>query len=70
MCTSCGSILSPLMGKPVASNAASSYEATRTWMCSVCQVENTVEAVCMPYVFRYLVAELAAMNIKVTLQVT
>ncbi|KAK2177567.1 hypothetical protein NP493_591g01025 [Ridgeia piscesae] len=69
VCSNCGSILSPLMGKPVMSNAASSFEATRAWMCSVCQLENTVEAISIPYVFRYLVAELAAMNIKVTLDV-
>lgn len=37
-------------------------------MCVACQTSKGMETVAMPYVFRYLAAELAAMNIKMTLQ--
>lgn len=37
-------------------------------MCVACQSSKGMETVAMPYVFRYLAAELAAMNIKMTLQ--
>ncbi|XP_057976334.1 DNA-directed RNA polymerase I subunit 2 isoform X2 [Malania oleifera] len=36
--------------------------------CHNCQTSKGMETVSMPYVFRYLAAELAAMNIKLTLQ--
>uniref|UniRef100_A0A2P2LTZ0 DNA-directed RNA polymerase n=1 Tax=Rhizophora mucronata TaxID=61149 RepID=A0A2P2LTZ0_RHIMU len=36
--------------------------------CHSCQTSKGMETVAMPYVFRYLAAELAAMNIKMTLQ--
>lgn len=39
-------------------------------MCVACQTSKGMETVAMPYVFRYLAAELAAMNIKMTLQLT
>ncbi|KAK7841248.1 dna-directed rna polymerase i subunit 2 [Quercus suber] len=37
-------------------------------ICHACQSSKGMETVAMPYVFRYLAAELAAMNIKMTLQ--
>ena len=36
-------------------------------VCSVCGTGAHVESVAMPYVFRYLATELAAMNIKLQL---
>lgn len=38
--------------------------------CVSCQTSKGMETVAMPYVFRYLAAELAAMNIKMTLQLS
>lgn len=69
VCKKCGSILSPLMEKPASVNAAMSFEARRQWMCNVCQTKDSIALISIPYVFRYLVAELAAMNIKVSLDV-
>lgn len=39
-------------------------------LCVACQTSKGIETVAMPYVFKYLAAELAAMNIKMTLQLT
>ncbi|KAI3444963.1 hypothetical protein Pfo_001628 [Paulownia fortunei] len=38
--------------------------------CVACQTSKGMETVAMPYVFRYLASELAAMNIKMTLQLS
>ncbi|KAI3986275.1 hypothetical protein MKX01_028556, partial [Papaver californicum] len=38
--------------------------------CHACKTSKGMETVAMPYVFRYLAAELAAMNIKMTLKLT
>ncbi|KAI3844252.1 hypothetical protein MKX03_032323, partial [Papaver bracteatum] len=38
--------------------------------CHACKTSKGMETVAMPYVFRYLAAELAAMNIKMTLNLT
>lgn len=42
-------------------------KAKTQWYCTVCQTGEGCEAVAMPYVFRYLANELAAMNIKMSL---
>lgn len=39
-------------------------------ICTACQTSKGMETVAMPYVFRYLAAELAAMNIKVTIHLS
>lgn len=36
-------------------------------VCRFCESSNNVEKVAFPYVFKYLVTELAAMNIKCSL---
>ncbi|WJX93025.1 DNA-directed RNA polymerase I subunit RPA2 [Trifolium repens] len=38
--------------------------------CHACKTSKGMETVAMPYIFRYLAAELAAMNIKVTLKLS
>ena len=38
--------------------------------CVSCKTSKGMETVAMPYVFRYLAAELAAMNIRMTLQLS
>ncbi|KAK3108488.1 hypothetical protein FSP39_008990 [Pinctada imbricata] len=69
VCTECGSILSPLLERPPSSVAAVSVETQRKWTCSVCNRSDTIQLIKVPYVFRYLIAELAAMSINVELNV-
>ena len=69
LCTKCGNILSPLLEKPPEAIAAVSANEQRQWQCLICKSSRDIHEVLIPYVFRYLVAELAAMNIKVTLDV-
>ncbi|GFR47172.1 hypothetical protein Agub_g8865 [Astrephomene gubernaculifera] len=76
VCTCCGSLLAPLR-KPVAvadvtSNlllAGGSDNGGKT-VCPQCSPTSsaTIERVALPYVFRYLATELAAMNIKMELE--
>jgi DNA-directed RNA polymerase I subunit RPA2 len=60
-CTQCGSILSPEVH-------ASQWDTTGAVTCRVCQTGASVESIEIPFVFRYLATELAAMNIKMSLQ--
>ena len=41
----------------------------RKWKCLMCEDRGQVELISVPYVFRYMVAELAAMNIRVKIGV-
>nr|KAF6329194.1 RNA polymerase I subunit B [Pipistrellus kuhlii] len=66
VCVRCGSLLSPLLEKPPPSWSAM---RNRKYNCTVCNRSDTIDTVSVPYVFRYFVAELAAMNIKVKLDV-
>uniref|UniRef100_A0A8C0YWV7 DNA-directed RNA polymerase n=2 Tax=Canis lupus familiaris TaxID=9615 RepID=A0A8C0YWV7_CANLF len=66
VCVKCGSLLSPLLEKPPPSWSAM---RNRKYNCTLCDRSDTIDTVSVPYVFRYFVAELAAMNIKVKLDV-
>ncbi|NP_001080005.1 polymerase (RNA) I polypeptide B L homeolog [Xenopus laevis] len=66
MCVECGSLIAPFLEKPPPSWSSI---RNRKHQCVVCNRTDTVEAVSVPYVFRYFVAELAAMNINVKLSV-
>uniref|UniRef100_A0A673SPR3 DNA-directed RNA polymerase subunit beta n=1 Tax=Suricata suricatta TaxID=37032 RepID=A0A673SPR3_SURSU len=66
VCVECGSLLSPLLEKPPPSWSAM---RNRKYNCTLCNRSDTIDTVSVPYVFRYFVAELAAMNIKVKLDV-
>jgi DNA-directed RNA polymerase I subunit RPA2 len=37
--------------------------------CTFCESKDGVTAISIPYVFRYLVNELAAMNIRITMNI-
>lgn len=63
VCTSCGSMLSPLLQRPPPSSVASS----RRYSCMLCGRMDTIQIIPVPHVFRYFLAELAAMNIKLRL---
>lgn len=41
----------------------------RKWTCKTCESSDHIQLLAFPYVFRYLVAELAGMNIKVSMDV-
>ncbi|XP_074622886.1 DNA-directed RNA polymerase I subunit RPA2-like [Acropora palmata] len=69
VCTKCGSILSSLLDKPAAEVAAAAAHKERKWTCKTCDSGENIQLLAFPYVFRYLVAELAGMNIKVSLDV-
>ena len=69
MCTKCGSILSNLLDKPAVEIAAAAAHRERKWTCKACESSEHIQLLAFPYVFRYLVAELAGMNIKVSLDV-
>uniref|UniRef100_A0A8C6WC10 DNA-directed RNA polymerase subunit beta n=1 Tax=Nannospalax galili TaxID=1026970 RepID=A0A8C6WC10_NANGA len=66
VCVKCGSLLSPLLEKPPPSWSAM---RNRKYNCTVCDRSDTIDTISVPYVFRYFVAELAAMNIKVKLDI-
>ncbi|XP_068841735.1 DNA-directed RNA polymerase I subunit RPA2 isoform X2 [Capricornis sumatraensis] len=66
VCVKCGSLLSPLLEKPPPSWSAL---RNRKYNCALCNRSDTIDTISVPYVFRYFVAELAAMNIKVKLDI-
>ncbi|XP_040285570.1 DNA-directed RNA polymerase I subunit RPA2 [Bufo bufo] len=66
VCVTCGSLLSPFLEKPPPSWSAM---RNRKHYCSLCGCSDSVDVISVPYVFRYFVAELAAMNINVKLSV-
>jgi DNA-directed RNA polymerase I subunit RPA2 len=71
VCKKCGSLLSPMLVKPATSatghDIPPSNDRSR-WKCLMCSDGGHIEVVTVPYVFRYLVAELAAMNIRVKIE--
>ncbi|XP_056327098.1 DNA-directed RNA polymerase I subunit RPA2 [Danio aesculapii] len=66
VCMDCGSLLSPLLEKPPPNWSATRHRKT---ICLLCNKSDSIETVSVPYVFKYFVAELAAMNIKIKLDV-
>lgn len=62
VCRECGSLLSPVTD---AGQLVSSLHTA----CRVCDSARGIEVISVPYVFRYLVNELAAMNIRSTIEV-
>jgi DNA-directed RNA polymerase I subunit RPA2 len=47
-----------------------SFQQTGKKICGVCNTSKGIELVAMPFVFRYLAAELAAMNIKLAISLS
>lgn len=64
VCTKCGSVLSP---SPAPLSSARGKPAQI--QCRNCDTGKNVATIAIPYVFMYLANELAAMNIKITLDV-
>lgn len=75
VCSKCGNLLSTLSvpqkqrSDGLTSLPMSGNNGKKT-TCHVCKSSKAIETVAMPYVFRYLAAELAAMNIKMALQIS
>jgi len=61
-CKQCGSILTPVMHFNV--NTQHKHP-----LCRFCDSKNAVVPISVPYVFRYLAAELASVNIRMTLEI-
>ncbi|KAG5539242.1 hypothetical protein RHGRI_019713 [Rhododendron griersonianum] len=75
VCSLCGSILTTSIIQPQKRavreiGGLPPGKAPKKVICTACQSSKGMETVAMPYVFRYLAAELAAMNIKMTLQLS
>ncbi|GAB4832145.1 DNA-directed RNA polymerase I subunit RPA2 [Ancistrocladus abbreviatus] len=75
VCSLCGSILTTTVIEPQKRAARvigglPPARAPKKVLCRACRTSKGMETVAMPYVFRYLAAELAAMNIKMTLQLS
>eukprot|EP00959_Pyramimonas_sp_CCMP1952_P311982 6529316-Pyramimonas_sp.AAC.1 len=69
VCRLCGSLLSTTaIPAPMGVSLVTSSERRIT--CRVCDSSKGVEKVALPYVFKYLAAELAAMNIRITLSLS
>ncbi|XP_015878970.3 DNA-directed RNA polymerase I subunit 2 [Ziziphus jujuba] len=72
VCTLCGNILTTSLVRPQKPRDVGGLppRGSKKVTCHFCQSSKGMETVAMPYVFRYLAAELAAMNIKMTLKVS
>lgn len=74
VCSLCGSILTTSSVQPQIRvremRGLPPMRAPKKVTCHACKSSKGMETVAMPYVFRYLAAELAAMNIKLTLQLS
>lgn len=76
VCSLCGSLLTASFVKPKKKAVRDQIVGLppardpKKVICHVCKSSKGMETVAMPYVFKYLAAELAAMNIKMTLQLS
>ncbi|KAJ8024605.1 DNA-directed RNA polymerase I subunit RPA2 [Holothuria leucospilota] len=72
VCKKCGSLLGISLETPLADYSVSERMLgvdQRKWTCAICDTSKELEVIYVPYVFRYLVAELCAMNVKTVLKV-
>eukprot|EP00742_Colponemidia_sp_Colp-10_P010597 GILJ01011653.1.p1 GENE.GILJ01011653.1~~GILJ01011653.1.p1 ORF type:complete len:1142 (+),score=150.84 GILJ01011653.1:411-3428(+) len=75
VCTLCGSVLTPvsIRTSSLASSAvirlSRGITAKRDMTCQFCETNRGCEKIAMPFVYRYLSNELAAMNIRMTVGV-
>ena len=67
VCAACGSLISTTSRASALETLKMGPLAVR---CQVCRSGNSVEVLAIPYVFKYLAAELAAMNIKIQLKIS
>nr|TKV93120.1 hypothetical protein SEVIR_9G205100v2 [Setaria viridis] len=77
VCSFCGSLLTATVIKSDTQKKAKremlglpTVRPQKNFACQACKTSKGMETVAMPYVFRYLAAELAAMNIKLELRLS
>jgi len=68
ICTDCGSILSPIIRIPEAP-PGTRVEIPKM-KCALCGKEDCIDLLEIPYVFKYLLEQLASVNIKIKLDTT
>lgn len=66
VCRRCGSVLSPVAAGTVLGNALGEPPKVH---CHTCQRSDALDVIAIPFVFRYLAAELMAMNIEIKLHI-
>ncbi|KAI5063258.1 hypothetical protein GOP47_0021805, partial [Adiantum capillus-veneris] len=73
VCSLCGSLIAPMsdsQSKQGQSHLPTVGGRIKKATCRYCKTGKGIEKVAMPFAFRYLTAELAAMNVKLTLKVS
>uniref|UniRef100_A0A0E0EZF7 DNA-directed RNA polymerase subunit beta n=1 Tax=Oryza meridionalis TaxID=40149 RepID=A0A0E0EZF7_9ORYZ len=77
VCSICGSLLTATVIKSESQKKAKrdmlglpTVKPPKNFACQACKTSKGMETVAMPYVFRYLASELAAMNIKLELRLS
>ncbi|CAL9777459.1 unnamed protein product [Musa acuminata subsp. burmannicoides] len=75
VCSYCGSVLTATAIQPQKRAVREIHglppaRTPKNYICQSCKTGKGMETVAMPYVFKYLAAELAAMNIKMELQMS
>jgi len=66
VCSQCGGLLSPILSVP---KDATTRDAAQRWTCATCNTGDYIQLMALPYVFRFLAAELASVNIRVILDI-
>jgi DNA-directed RNA polymerase I subunit RPA2 len=66
VCKKCGSILSTMQVPIIQNNLPSRGERI---ICKYCNSGSHIDIIAIPYVFRYLCAELVSMNVRITLEI-
>ncbi|KAJ3244159.1 hypothetical protein HDU78_011350 [Chytriomyces hyalinus] len=75
VCRLCGSIVSPIaiaskLGSGLDSGSSDRLSESRDAIeCLMCETSKGIDVIAIPYVFRYLCAELVAMNVKIKLDI-
>lgn len=65
----CGTFLPPLVQLPTgARRGAYSKHATVVQKCNVCEDGGKIEEIMVPYVYKYLIAELGSVNLRVCMK--
>ncbi|XP_038972852.1 DNA-directed RNA polymerase I subunit 2 isoform X2 [Phoenix dactylifera] len=75
VCSFCGSVLTASVIQPQKRAVREIHglppaRTPKSYTCHACKTSKGMETVAMPYVFKYLAAEMAAMNIKMELQLS
>lgn len=66
MCVKCGNLVSVSTGQL---RSIDGKDQRQRFVCALCKSSDDVQIIAVPSVFKYLVVELAAMNIRVDLKV-